>query len=377
MRQKDCVGYIMEERMLENAGIPGLAGMSVFERDGRKTYVYRIGGMAPLSDAAAEKGLDREIILRVLKGMKEQYENCGRYFLDPQGLVLDPARIYCGGQQVKFIYIPGNRQDIRTAAEELCLFFFRYTGYEDVELLDILHRTMSMLRSMKPGETPAIIDGAHHYELPESGRRPEKENVTSTSYTLISEAKVPELKEDPAAVPMPAPKDKKSIKGRKERYGADIKSRAVSGLDNLKKKVTGIFSREKNTDFWPVEDTDEIIFNNGIPSFVKEDPDLHVILENVEDRRDVHEVDRFPATIGKKPGESDIIIKDSYVEKRHALLSYDDGAVMVTDLGSVYGTYLNGKKLKKGSAAELKDGDSLGFASLNYRVAFEIAKRQP
>ncbi len=67
-------------------------------------------------------------------------------------------------------------------------------------------------------------------------------------------------------------------------------------------------------------------------------------------------LDRPTFTIGRDPG-SDIFLNDMTVSREHATLCVDaDGAVSVTDAGSLNGTYVNGACLDK---ANLTDGDVL------------------
>ncbi|MBQ9828512.1 MAG: FHA domain-containing protein [Lachnospiraceae bacterium] len=362
---------ILAEKMLENGDLPGLASMEIRERDGIRTYVYRTGDFMDLEALALKYGVERELILKVFRGITDFYRDAAGFFLEPEGLLLDPNRIFLSADSVRYIYLPGNRQDIIASAQDLCLFFFRYADYEDRELLDVLHRTMSMLRNCAPGDisliSPDDAPGAYHPAEPEALIVKEETMAYSPRVSAAYAA------EESSGPDMSGGSDegseniavKKKTKGR-----SGQRSAGAGALKSIKEKLTGVLKKESEKEFWTPEETDEIVFVNGIPNFVKEEPDIHVMLKNTENKREIHEIGRFPATVGKKPGEADIIIKDSFVEKRHAVFAYDNGSVTLTDLGSVYGTYVNGKKLKKGAAADIRDGDEIGFAGLNYRAEF-------
>ncbi len=60
------------------------------------------------------------------------------------------------------------------------------------------------------------------------------------------------------------------------------------------------------------------------------------------------------ATIGRRKGE--ILIKDAEISGSHAEISVAGDKVLIKDLGSTNGTFVNGKKLP---TAELRDGDRL------------------
>jgi len=64
-------------------------------------------------------------------------------------------------------------------------------------------------------------------------------------------------------------------------------------------------------------------------------------------------LDRKRLTVGRDP-QSDIFLNDMTVSRIHAVLECSDGAVHVTDSGSLNGTYLNGNLVE---SAQLADGD--------------------
>lgn len=67
--------------------------------------------------------------------------------------------------------------------------------------------------------------------------------------------------------------------------------------------------------------------------------------------------------IGRSP-DSDLVVEDPSVSSRHAAIRWDGETAVIVDLGSVNGTYLNGKKLE--SYAPLTNGDQLGFGRAHF-----------
>jgi len=66
-------------------------------------------------------------------------------------------------------------------------------------------------------------------------------------------------------------------------------------------------------------------------------------------------IDRPALSVGRDP-ESDIFLNDMTVSRAHANLELSDGAVWVSDAGSLNGTYVNGVCVEK---ARLSNGDVL------------------
>jgi pSer/pThr/pTyr-binding forkhead associated (FHA) protein len=64
-------------------------------------------------------------------------------------------------------------------------------------------------------------------------------------------------------------------------------------------------------------------------------------------------------TIGRVP-ESDVVIADRGVSRRHAQIRTKDGASTLTDLGSTNGTQLNGQQIQ---SRPLNDGDRIVIGS--------------
>ncbi len=65
--------------------------------------------------------------------------------------------------------------------------------------------------------------------------------------------------------------------------------------------------------------------------------------------------------IGRAP-DQDLVLKEAYVSRRHALITRQNGHFELVDQNSSHGTFLNGQRVER---ATLKSGDALQFGSLN------------
>jgi sigma-B regulation protein RsbU (phosphoserine phosphatase) len=66
-------------------------------------------------------------------------------------------------------------------------------------------------------------------------------------------------------------------------------------------------------------------------------------------------------SIGRSP-DQDLVLKEAFVSRRHALITRQNGGFELVDQNSSHGTFLNGKRVEH---AKLKSGDTLQFGSLN------------
>ncbi len=81
------------------------------------------------------------------------------------------------------------------------------------------------------------------------------------------------------------------------------------------------------------------------------------------------EVESLPAVIGRS-GDADILLDDRWVSRWHCKLLISDGQLVVLDLGSKHGTWLNGKAI---SESPLHSGDVLtvGLSAFSIEIAPE------
>lgn len=101
-------------------------------------------------------------------------------------------------------------------------------------------------------------------------------------------------------------------------------------------------------------------------SFEQTPPSQHVlgVIEGPDKGRVLPLDPTRPLTLGRSP-ECDLVLSDSRVSKRHALLQFVQGTWWIEDLNSTNGTLINDKRVEK---APLTDGDvvSLGLSTLRF-----------
>ena len=74
-------------------------------------------------------------------------------------------------------------------------------------------------------------------------------------------------------------------------------------------------------------------------------------------------------TIAGRHPACDARLDSSRVSRRHCCLAYADPEVAVRDLGSVNGTWVNGRRVEGGV---LRSGDVLGIAHLRFRLVLPV-----
>ncbi|MBL4696380.1 MAG: FHA domain-containing protein [Rhizobiaceae bacterium] len=69
--------------------------------------------------------------------------------------------------------------------------------------------------------------------------------------------------------------------------------------------------------------------------------------------------------LGRTSGEADIVIRDVSVSRKHARIFNNGSKFLVQDFGSTNGTFINGKRIPKGSEHELQNGATLRLGTVD------------
>lgn len=93
-------------------------------------------------------------------------------------------------------------------------------------------------------------------------------------------------------------------------------------------------------------------------------------LVRIDDESVVHLLNKPVVVIGRA-NDADICIRSDSISRRHACLRVGRDVVIVEDLGSTNGCYVNGRRVKR---QLLKDGDKLEVGDMKFRFATRISQ---
>lgn len=80
-----------------------------------------------------------------------------------------------------------------------------------------------------------------------------------------------------------------------------------------------------------------------------------------------HRTETFPVTLGRGY-DNDIILQDMHISAAHARIDLRDGRWVLTDLGSLNGTFINDDPKRAGAPVTLNSGDRLRIGELEISV---------
>jgi pSer/pThr/pTyr-binding forkhead associated (FHA) protein len=96
---------------------------------------------------------------------------------------------------------------------------------------------------------------------------------------------------------------------------------------------------------------------------------MRVELTSVENPQRIIAVEELPALIGRDIS-AEVCLNDSWVGHYQCILEREGRALMVLDLGTRTGTFVNGKRVKK---ARIMPGDRLTVGRSEFLVSYEIS----
>ncbi|EXB54684.1 FHA domain-containing protein [Morus notabilis] len=73
-------------------------------------------------------------------------------------------------------------------------------------------------------------------------------------------------------------------------------------------------------------------------------------------------------TVGRLPDKADLVIPVATVSARHARIQKKAGSLVVTDLDSTNGTFINDKRLAPGVAATVSPGSYITFGDIHLAI---------
>ncbi|KAJ0985338.1 hypothetical protein J5N97_003694 [Dioscorea zingiberensis] len=79
-------------------------------------------------------------------------------------------------------------------------------------------------------------------------------------------------------------------------------------------------------------------------------------------------------TVGRLPEKADLVIPVATVSGVHARLEKKEGALLITDLDSTNGTFINDMKLRPGAATTILPGSFITFGDTNLAI-FRVSKQ--
>ncbi|MDO5695607.1 MAG: DUF6382 domain-containing protein [Eubacteriales bacterium] len=382
----DNIGYRME--MACAVRHPQILPPARISLNGRACLSYKCDMMRTMSSAVGEGMIDAAAVRRFFMTWSVLCSLLSDYLMDAGDLCLSPEYIFfdVGGGWC-FICLPGSTPDVRTGLQACIDLLADGLADHDTETAGQLFRA----RRLAAG-SPEAVDWAAVFRTGKTLPPVQMEAVTTFSTdkipasdcgTVVSKWRPPWRKKDGSQGTIDADRTDKMYRGIIGVMVAAVMAGLIfhlpakgigiilavggAGLVVLKKKtlLKRFQERAPVTDIPLVTDTSVHYKENAV-----HDATRLLCLPNVPllagPMGDVP-VAKTPFHIGSDT-TNDLVLPQSHISRRHALITEGDGIYYLEDLDSTNGTSVNDVILTSGVRHPLSDGDVLRFAGEAYRL---------
>ncbi len=325
------------EKMVRFNDIPGVLKYRKDINDGIPRFVYDAGGKRPISLEYEDKKPGYVELKNLLYDIMDSIEESRDYLIKEEDFVINDECIFVDDSGKAYIVcLPEYNKPLKSQLSTLFEFFMDRIDYKDkaavVALYDIYRKSKEQ-------------DFSFDYIRGTFGKREKRENapaqaqINDTAMQELFADSIPEVNEAPVQS-VPA-----VVKERPPILKTPDKSQ--------KRKKRSIFS------FMEKGEETCLLYSATEPV---------VTLESEENGERIS-ISKWPFTIGKgdQTHKPDYFLSYPQISRMHArLLKTPEGDIMLEDMKSLNGTFVNGKELPGGSPVKINIGDSISFANRGF-----------
>ena len=295
------------EKMLLNNNIDELISVELRLEDNKKCFYYNTLGMKSVSDYIDKEMLDFTFLYRIYDGIMKSLIKGEAYFIREENYMVQPEYIYWikKDERIKVCCIPWGQCDFQKDVLELTELFLKKTDHKDDKAVKFIY-----------GMYDIIINDGFVYD---SIKLYMDEFADDEEYIYEKEEHV-------------------------------IQKKSYNNKNSVSYNAYGLIACDENK-------LDRKLEIRTIPDEIWLD---------VNNEFDLEGCDSKEYTVGRSK-KNDIVIPCIHVSRKHATIHADNG-IMITDIGSSNGTYVNGKKISANITVKCRENDVVTFADIRYKV---------
>lgn len=367
--------------------VEGLIGPKIRRIDQETRYAFGIGSMISLTELFDKKQIDSDEFEQIMEQIIHIFSQASEYFLDERDIVLIADYIFYDEQKKKLMaaYLDGYHGDVAEEISKILECFMDRMNHHDKELVFLIY---GLHRISKDSHFTL----SRFTEFIRESRQKRKSVVKSTKI----------VEEERKILEEPIKEDKKETNYGKiimflaaglAAFAAFVRSgipyKAVSGEMDLLKMVSAVLilvagevyligkelglteSEKERGDIVGYERTTKLISDDLDKTVVLEQGNTSHIVVNLipqDWQRQEIKIRKSPFFIGKDTTKAEGIIGEADISRIHAKIVMEESFVYIIDQESTNGTYINGTQIVPWERCNLRDGDTVGFSSIFYRV---------
>ena len=357
--------------MLIHNEIESLLPVSVDLNDGEESLYYEISSMWSLAMLYENREMDRKHIEILMKAVSMCVNNSLEYLLDENNIVLSPEYIYMDPEtnQTRFIYYPEHNGNFRDEVFSLVEYIMDKVNHEDTAGVTLAYSLFKWARCSNL--TMEMID-----KIIENTDRESNDMIAEKKKEAVSDLEEPfddceDGRENGREniFPEESVKEEKRTKGIFKKLLGKIN---ITETHRKNEKEETIQSSDAAEVDWPVlplpydkeKEADE---GYGKTMLLRRDTDIKEGVPYLEDKNKNRLLLQKPSVkVGKNAELADVVINEKSVSRLHCQIFTEAGKLMIKDLGSTNGTFVNGLILSDDESIEILDNDELQIGNNEY-----------
>ena len=326
-------------QMILNNKIEELLPMKINYLNNSKELCYETTSKISLPAVYGRKQMGRKDVIGFIEQLKKVSDLMREYLLDFNHIIFDPDCVFWGrkDEKIYFCYCPVSQGEAQETMRKLFDSLLEWVDHNDRDAVEIVYGIQQITIS----DSYSIQDILDLVET--VGERRRKEAYEQSN---VKEENIFEIEES-----------KKSFWYWLKKWFRRDKYQDEEELEHhTDMEMTAAESIQ--ADF---EDATVFLASSGSTYFIT------LKSRNLE-KPIVIQPNIFPCIFGKSRKSSDYIIDSPVVSRVHMKLSADDNGFYIEDLNSTNGTYLNEIKLAPHTMTEIKEGDVISIANIEFLV---------
>ena len=298
--------------------------------DGEAYLYYDITSRQNIAQLFEKKPITRQWIMDFLWSMRRVRQEMSRFLLEESNIVWFPQHVYqdLEKKEFYFIYVPYCTEN--TGFDELMEYLVEHVDYQDESLVEYVYKAYEQYESAGEVYLQAKIFEEEEKEMPVG------------EVTVI--------------------KEKKGLFNLWENRKKKEKQERDNYTRSLQLTMTGYAVAEETA--YEEEDMGRTVYMEERPAPRES---THRLLS--EEGKLLATLEQPIYTIGKKRGETDLVLNDQSISRLHARIIKETDGYYLEDMNSTNGTFKNGLQLQPYERRKLEEGDeiTLGKITVIYR----------
>ena len=346
LKAGDSLREFHELEILSYNCVPGLLESETTVSDGQLQFWYDITGKQTLADYLSRRQVDGQLLGQLIEALGEVCSRLEDYLLEEAGLLLSPDYLYLDfdRRHIKFVYLPGAKEDIQAAFQALMEKILQKLDHGDKWAVTVAYE-LYQLSLQGVGPLYAMLEKT-------LGQDADHEDETERETVSVAREYIPMQKQEPEEI---VDKIKSKISWNPNRLKERLGLRAVRREVPMSAEPFQGIVRKVPEEVW--HPTEILHIDQGLQGIL--------MYQGKKDLPDI-EIDRPVFLIGKKEKDVDACINIKCISRIHAKVEMEQGDYYIEDMNSTNGTYLNGERLEYRQKAKLEARDRIAFGLVEY-----------